>query len=496
MAFRKCFLFCFGENKVGDTFFGMPNVPEALTQVPRLISAILVETVAILNSLPPVIAAKGLLNMCKPCTLNQFSLVHKYSEKSYKCILVYCMKVVRFKVPEVWYCEMCLPKAHIVHQGKMLYRRDKNKQVDALSGGVEHCAAPCKSSASNENVSPLTFLINPNGKFPSSPIPEACWRGSFEVFDIVNHVYSEIQARFPSQVSHKVYEISKNLPAKLKFNMLPRRDAWPKIFQFDPPAYGDIGLYFCPSLLERPREKYFRLLERIESRDCVMKTLVEDVELLIYPSKQLKEDCHRIDRETYLWGVFRHAKRRKKQQSRTDMISSPIIELKSSNPCDQLRVVLEDNDHEVGMENCMIDGREIGGVDIRIGKEDAHRTFTMPSSILHSVSPITTELDVPPGFSRMSKANGRRVSPIPKQKTLGTLCRPPHASAAALPLFPSEAEFMKINNIGDDETRQNISTDLSLSRPNYLIDGNVCLDMAQKPSFDIDEFEEDLQLKL
>ncbi|WOL14458.1 hypothetical protein Cni_G23238 [Canna indica] len=580
---------------------------------------------------------------------------------------IYCMKILLSEVPEVWHCERCLSKAHLVYQGKMCnkftenksnvyrsdskrnvsqikdsphlnnnekekvnvgrkraikkhdakvkfipleevtltcarknskaanssvlcrqsenkaltivaderfsqpehfrrketkyldvgveHRKDKNKKVRTgeTLGGVECYASSCKRSASKENVPPLTLLINPNAKFPSSPTPEACWRGSFEVFDMVNHVYTEIQGHFPSQVSHKAYEIAKKLREKLKLNMLPRRVAWPKLFELAPPTYNDIGLYFFSSISDRPREKYFRLLERIESQDCVMKTSIEDVELLIYSSKQLEEDCRRIDGETYLWGVFRNAKLRKKQHCRKDIISStPTVELKSSNTCDQVRVVLEGSDHEVDLDTDMVYHKEIGGVNIQIGKRDAPRTFASPNSILRPFTSITTQSDVPPGFSLMSNANGRRMtpipeqiklgtlssapqtsavtlspnsilrpstsittqsdvppgfspmsntngrrmSPIPEQITLGTLSSAPQTSAATLSLFPSEVGFMKINKIGDEKARQNISADLSLSRPNYLMDGNACIDMTQKLSSDNDGCEEDLQLKL
>lgn len=74
-------------------------------------------------------------------------------------------------------------------------------------------------------------------------------RGVFEVFDMAIRVFDEIEAHFPCQVSYKVYDFSKQIPIKLKLNLLPRRDAWP--FQSDIPTCYDIGLYFFAGQFDR-----------------------------------------------------------------------------------------------------------------------------------------------------------------------------------------------------------------------------------------------------
>lgn len=61
---------------------------------------------------------------------------------------------------------------------------------------------------------------------------------------MVSHVYTQIQAHFPAQISIKVYDITKRFPEKLDFKVLPRKDVWPKAFQLDPPIDKDIGLFF------------------------------------------------------------------------------------------------------------------------------------------------------------------------------------------------------------------------------------------------------------
>ncbi|KAG6536636.1 hypothetical protein ZIOFF_001694 [Zingiber officinale] len=133
--------------------------------------------------------------------------------------------------------------------------------------------------------------------------------GVFEVFGMAINVFDEIEAHFPCQVSYKVYDISKKMPFKLKLNLLPRRDAWP--FQSDIPTCYDIGLYFFVGQFDRPSNKYFWLLEQVGSKDFVMQSCLGEVELLIYPSTQLRLDSQRIDGQPYFWGVFRRKKLRK-----------------------------------------------------------------------------------------------------------------------------------------------------------------------------------------
>ncbi|CAL9764454.1 unnamed protein product [Musa acuminata subsp. burmannicoides] len=397
--------------------------------------------------------------------------------------------------------------------------RDRNKKIRTYdtSGGIVCSAAQCKILASKENDLPLTLLINPNEKLLNCPAPGTCWKGTFEVFDMGIHIYGEIQAHFPSQVSPKAYDISKKLPVKLKLDMLPRRDAWPKIFQSDPPTYDDIGLYFFPSQLERPKEKYFRLLERIDSCDFAMQTWIDDVELLIYPSQQLTVDSHRINEQIYLWGVFRHVKQRKHHQHRQEFSSlSPAAADLKTNKHGPSNTSFECSNEEVDMEIDMEGGKDIGQVDKPIRKRVVPPGLPFESPILQEAGPACRPLvklldktssaqsDVPPGFSRTPYIKQESFSPVVNQiHPVSKICDSPSSfldvsqrSGTVLALFPPKSEDGTINKADDGETRQPISADLSLSMPHYVMDGDSWVSMTPKVSLDQDGCGEKVQLKL
>ncbi|XP_042441519.1 uncharacterized protein LOC122026864 isoform X1 [Zingiber officinale] len=175
--------------------------------------------------------------------------------------------------------------------------------------GRENYATTSKRPAPEATNPPQILLIHPAENLLNVPAPKVCWKGVFEVFGMAINVFDEIEAHFPCQVSYKVYDISKKMPFKLKLNLLPRRDAWP--FQSDIPTCYDIGLYFFVGQFDRPSNKYFWLLEQVGSKDFVMQSCLGEVELLIYPSTQLRLDSQRIDGQPYFWGVFRRKKLRK-----------------------------------------------------------------------------------------------------------------------------------------------------------------------------------------
>lgn len=77
-------------------------------------------------------------------------------------------------------------------------------------------------------------------------------RGRFKIYNDPEHgEMNGVQAYPPSRVRRKVYEFSKHMPAILGFELLPRGDLWPNLFQNYCLDRRDIGLYFFPSFIER-----------------------------------------------------------------------------------------------------------------------------------------------------------------------------------------------------------------------------------------------------
>ncbi|KAJ7943346.1 RING/FYVE/PHD zinc finger superfamily protein [Quillaja saponaria] len=159
----------------------------------------------------------------------------------------------------------------------------------------------------------------PDSYPPNGPAEERVWQGSIEVLDIVPHgghyegvvshlgLYERISAHPPSKVSLKAYEFSKQMAEVLQCKLHPLREQWPENFQTYIPDGNDVGLYFYPKkLLERPSKKYSTLLKFITKNDLMLKTCMGDVELLIFPSTQLRADCQTLNDNFFMWGVFRH----------------------------------------------------------------------------------------------------------------------------------------------------------------------------------------------
>ncbi|XP_020104432.1 uncharacterized protein LOC109721305 isoform X3 [Ananas comosus] len=285
--------------------------------------------------------------------------------------------------------EACIsPKsASVGHAGKS---RDREMQKNKSSGGV--LCPNIQSRGPDRDVSdlPVTLIINPKEKFPH-PALEACWMGTFEFFEVVPHIHSGIQAHFANQVSLKAYEVLKQMPKELKLEILPRLDAWPKMFQSDPPDYNDIGVYFFSRGLERPKEKYIRLLERVSARDIAMKTYIDtDIQLLIYSSKVLPAHCQFIDGQIYLWGVFKNLKRQNQRKPEQTPCCSPADT--SIDKCNQSITPIRVKSEEIDMDIDMVGGNDVGMVDMpiqRVGKPKP--TLDTPPGFAY---------DGPPGFSR------------------------------------------------------------------------------------------------
>ncbi|KAH0679007.1 hypothetical protein KY284_020092 [Solanum tuberosum] len=129
--------------------------------------------------------------------------------------------------------------------------------------------------------SPMTHPYDP-GVVPS-------WKGSFDVLgalDLAPGIFNNcIKAHPPCRVR------------------LPRGDIWPSLFDNHCPSKEDVGLYFFASQRKR-FERYIALVEYMCNKDLVMRTLINDVELLILASTTLCSDSQRWNNENFLWGLF------------------------------------------------------------------------------------------------------------------------------------------------------------------------------------------------
>ncbi|XP_019069702.1 uncharacterized protein [Solanum lycopersicum] len=140
-------------------------------------------------------------------------------------------------------------------------------------------------------------MTNSSMTHPCDPNLVPSWKRSFDILGALKFVpwmlNSFIQAHPPSRVRLKVYEFSRILPDTLKFELVPHEDIWESLFNNHIPSKEDIGVYFFASEKER-FERYIALVKSICSKDLVMRTLINDDELLILASTALGNDSQNI----------------------------------------------------------------------------------------------------------------------------------------------------------------------------------------------------------
>ncbi|KAH0467267.1 hypothetical protein IEQ34_004505 [Dendrobium chrysotoxum] len=273
-----------------------------------------------------------------------------------------------------------------------------------------HAIPQFSQISSQKMLLPLKLVISSDEKLHHAV--EACWRGAFEVVDLVTQFHGPVNGHLPCQVSPKVYDASKHLPGTLQFKIHSRERVWPKIFKLNPPTEDDVALYF------RHKENYAHFIQHIDSHDYALQGFVADVELLLFTSAQLQIDSQIFDGDIYLWGVFRHFKQKKAIHGDGKAVSSspaPKVHLThghSKIPRDvrsleiDMKVDMPQGsslEREVDMEIDMLGGWPIGRIDVPKKIEDVPSGF--PKAIQRSPLNLSLKkyanshvLGTPPGF--------------------------------------------------------------------------------------------------
>ncbi|XP_055827562.1 uncharacterized protein LOC129895813 isoform X2 [Solanum dulcamara] len=241
-------------------------------------------------------------------------------------------------------------------------------------------------------------MMNPSMTHPCDSALVPSWKGCFDILgapELAPGIFNNyIQAHPPSRVRRKVYEFSGLLPSTLKFELVPRGDIWASLFNNHCPGKEDIGLYFFASEGERS-EIYIALVEFMRIKDLVMRTLINDVELLILPSTALSSDSQRWNSKHFLWGLFYRmgqdtdgcaeggsnkvidmeiemiggedvctANKVDMEAYHQNEVEMPIDMIGQKDVCTANKVDLEDYQNEVEMEIDMIAGENVGTLDI------------------------------------------------------------------------------------------------------------------------------------
>ncbi|XWS58009.1 hypothetical protein CRYUN_Cryun09bG0222200 [Craigia yunnanensis] len=142
------------------------------------------------------------------------------------------------------------------------------------------------------SVPPLA-TVSAVAKMSAIPEHEYIWQGPFEVHKNGKppKFYGGIQAHLSTLASPKVLEVVNTFPHKVSLNEVPRLSSWPTQFHDNSPKEDNIALYFFAKDLDSYEKSYKVLLDTMVKNDLALKGTFEGVELLIFPSNQLPENC-------------------------------------------------------------------------------------------------------------------------------------------------------------------------------------------------------------
>ncbi|KAJ9140540.1 hypothetical protein P3X46_031176 [Hevea brasiliensis] len=165
---------------------------------------------------------------------------------------------------------------------------------------------------SDIQAKPVKYNLLQFEKYPSNhPKLEAVWNGSFGVLDTVfpgNGCFRAHLPQCPWIIDSRAYQVAKQMPKVLQFELRPRCNIWAEIFKNDFAFGCDISLYFFPGNSERSIQQFGHLWSFIDKEDLVMRTCMNGFELLVFSSKRLRY-ADELKWISFLWGVFRFAKK-------------------------------------------------------------------------------------------------------------------------------------------------------------------------------------------
>ncbi|KAL0379197.1 UNVERIFIED_CONTAM: hypothetical protein Sradi_3225200 [Sesamum radiatum] len=148
--------------------------------------------------------------------------------------------------------------------------------------------------------------LEPDDCFSAEPVTDPIWRGWFNIKE-ESETSVEILAHLSNKACSKVSETASAIPPMLEIQVLDKWAVWPKSFTVSPPTAACIALYFFPAC-ERDERVFGILLDEVIARDLALKTVIANVELLIFSSRELPIQNWRQKSKYFLWGVFRQKK--------------------------------------------------------------------------------------------------------------------------------------------------------------------------------------------
>ncbi|KAM0836814.1 hypothetical protein ACQ4PT_062081 [Festuca glaucescens] len=144
-------------------------------------------------------------------------------------------------------------------------------------------------------------------QYSSLHIDESVWSG---IIKTQSKECVSLAAHLSTKYCDMVSKLSRSLPPMLEVTKLSRLEAWPKNFEASRPTDDNIALYFFPAKTRQDEDGADpnQLVKEVLENDMVLRAVVDEAELLIFPSVLLPEQYKTFQGEPYLWGVFRPRK--------------------------------------------------------------------------------------------------------------------------------------------------------------------------------------------
>ncbi|RLN01159.1 hypothetical protein C2845_PM06G14370 [Panicum miliaceum] len=133
----------------------------------------------------------------------------------------------------------------------------------------------------------------------SKPIDKPGWSGIFKIDD---KEYISLVGYFSTKSCEKVRKLS--LSRLVQVTKVPRLTAWPKIWKVSKPTVDNIRLYFFPHEM-RHDEELDQLVKEVMDKNLVLRAVIDEAEMLIFPSLLLPERHQRFQTKHYLWAAFK-----------------------------------------------------------------------------------------------------------------------------------------------------------------------------------------------
>lgn len=277
---------------------------------------------------------------------------------------MYCMPEVILKAPKQWQCYVCQKKTQDLLAGK-----DVSRSLDEI------------------HVCPAKFCS---------------WIGKF----MIHHegfmdVKCLLKAHPPPTIKKKILRMSIKLPEEIQLTMVARTGLGLDLFPTST-TKGDIGLFFfCGEDLGCTR--YLQILELLEANDCVLRSLMNGMELIVLSSKLLPSGSQCWLGRPFMWAVLRSLRRYKNISEINAIVvhHDPVLDNGSSSRVGTPPLPLLPPPPPSAMSNSVPTSAMKYGVPPGFEPSTSAMTYGVPPGFESSAAAMKNDVPPPPGFANV-----------------------------------------------------------------------------------------------